>query len=103
MKTIIETMILSGTRYDLVYHTYDDGTRVLARYVPHEGYNVYEVSATYSNTRRPTGYYVIAKGSGEAKTLFSRVVPWLKVTCCEVLHHGYVDAVLSHPEKYIVI
>lgn len=66
--------------------------------------NVYEITADYRprNPDKPK-YYVVAKTKIEAKKKFMAKISWLKIYTVDLLDETETEAIISHPEKYIII
>ena len=71
-------------RYDLIYCNDSDAPdgcpiSYLKSYVPHDGYYLFAVCATYAKSLKPNPYYVIARTEREAKQIFQKYYDWLDV------------------------
>lgn len=66
--------------------------------------NIYEITADYRprNPNKPK-YYVVAKTEREAKKKFMAKISWLKVYTVDLLSEMETEAIISHPEKHIII
>lgn len=58
-------------RYDMVYVQNEYG-KYLDAYIPHTGYRLFSVCATYARQLKPSEYYVIARNAREARELFKK-------------------------------
>lgn len=101
--------------YTMVYNVYEEGVdyeptkdfvllEMLARYEIHEGYNLYQVGASYARSIKPSFYYVISTSKSSAKQKFRQIFSWLDVIyCVEPLLPDAAEEILSAPAKYIII
>lgn len=66
-----EELTIKYVRYDMIYVKTENGT-YLDRYIPHEGYDLFVIGATYAKQLPPSKYYVIARTLKEARTIFKK-------------------------------
>ena len=52
-------------------------SRKLVEIIPHEGYSLWIISATYAKNLPKTKYFVIAKSASEASKKFKETFTWL--------------------------
>ena len=68
--------IVDYERYQIKYKT-DKNGKYLNEYILKSGYSLFEVSASYAKSLKPSAYYVIAKNKREAKQIFIKRFDWL--------------------------
>ena len=51
----------------------------LHSYILHEGYHLFEVTATDAKQHPPCGYYVIAQNKKEAREIFKETYTWIGI------------------------
>ena len=101
---LLKSMIICGQRYDYLENIYKDGTKILVRYLPHIGYGLYRVNATYAKSLKPSVYYVIARSRNEARQLFVRRFSWLNViSSIDQVGSDQENHILENPKSYTVL
>lgn len=101
--------------YTAIYNVYEEGIdyeptddfallEMLARYELHDGYNLWQVGASYSRNMKPSFYYVVSATKAGAQQKFRNAFSWLNIILCvEPLLPDAAEEVLSSPARYIVV
>ena len=65
---------------------------------------LFKITADYRprNPNKPS-YYVVAKDKTEAKKKFMAKISWLNIYTVDLLDETETEAIISHPEKHIII
>ena len=85
------------SRCTLIYREVGDSS-ALIRCRPHGGYSLFEIRATYAESRKPSGYYMLALDRNRAKAEFSMRYDWLRVVDVrEITTEAEREAILTDP------
>lgn len=99
-----KTITIPCDRYDMVYVKNENG-KYLDSYIPHDGYSLFVVGATYAKSLNPSKYYVIARNAREARAIFKNrhgdILSYIKFV--EQIDYVYQDYLLNNYLKHPVI
>ena len=71
--------VVKREKYDLVYRVYCPERTSFLRYIIHQGYNLYEIGASYAKQRPNSYYYILSKDEKTAKKEFKNFFDYMDV------------------------